>query len=140
MIYKNENMEKKIVQAHIECNSTGFYTIYCEEDFPFGFFGEGYTAEEAKKDFLNVFKRMRDRHFKQTGEFVDAEFTFVYDASAFLQHYKGILTLSGMSRMTGINKAQLSQYVCGKRHPSARTQEKIRRSVKNFAEELSHAM
>ena len=47
---------------------------------------------------------------------------------------------SGMSRMTGINKAQLSQYVCGKRHPSPRTQEKIKRSVQKFAEELSHAM
>ena len=128
------------VQAHIECNSDGFYSVYCDADFPFGFFGEGYTAEEAKADFLNVFYGMRDRHFKKTGEYVDAEFTFVYDASAFLQHYKGILTLAGMSRMTGINKAQLSQYVCGKRHPSARTQEKIRRSVKQFAEELSHAM
>lgn len=127
-------------QAHIECNSKGFYSVYCNADFPFGFFGEGYTVEEAKTDFLNVFYGMRDRHFKKTGEFVDAEFTFVYDASAFLQHYKGILTLSGMSRMTGINKAQLSQYVCGKRHPSPRTQEKIKRSVRKFAEELSHAM
>lgn len=114
--------------------------MYCEEDFPFGFFGEGYTVEEAKTDFLNVFYGMRDRHFEKTGEYVEAEFTFVYDASAFLQHYKGILTLSGMSRMTGINKAQLSQYVCGKRHPSPRTQEKIKRSVQKFAEELSHAM
>lgn len=66
----------------IECNNTGFYTVYTEEDFPFGFFGEGYTAEEAKADFLNVFYGMRDRHFKKTGEYVDAEFTFVYDASA----------------------------------------------------------
>lgn len=114
--------------------------MYCDADFPFGFFGEGNTADEAKTDFLNVFHGMRDRHFKKTGEFIDAEFTFVYDASAFLQHYKGILTLSGMSRMTGINKAQLSQYVCGKRHPSPRTQEKIKRSVQKFAEELSHAM
>jgi len=114
--------------------------VYCNADFPFGFFGERYTAEEAKTDFLNGFYGMRDRHFKQTGEYIDAGFTFVYDASAFLQHYKGILTLSGMSRMTGINKAQLSQYVCGKRHPSARTQERIRQSVKKFAEELSHAM
>ena len=137
---KNKAVECMKVQAHIECNSEGFYSVYCNADFPFGFFGEGYTAEEAKTDFLNGFYGMRDRHFKQTGEYIDAGFTFVYDASAFLQHYKGILTLSGMSRMTGINKAQLSQYVCGKRHPSPRTQERIRQSVKKFAEELSHAM
>jgi len=133
-------MKKEPIIAHIECNNTGFYTVYCEEELPFGIFGEGFSVEEAKKDFLNVFYGMRDRHFEKTGEYVEAEFTFVYDASAFLQHYKGILTLSGMSRMTGINNAQLSQYVCGKRHPSPRTQEKIKRSVQKFAEELSHAM
>ena len=131
-------MEKRMVQAHIECNNTGFYTVYCEEDSPFGFFGEGFSADEARVDFVECFKAMRDDYFEQTGEFIDAEFTFVYDASAFLQHYKGILTLSGMSRMTGINKAQLSQYVCGKRHPSPRTQEKIKRSVQKFAEMRRH--
>ena len=133
-------MEKQKFIAHIECNNTGFYTVYCEQELPFGIFGEGFSAEEAKKDFLELFDAMSEDHFERTGEKVEAEFTFVYDASAFLQHYKGILTLSGMSRMTGINKAQLSQYVCGKRHPSPRTQEKIKRSVQKFAEELSHAM
>jgi len=68
------------------------------------------------------------------------DFDFVYDTSAFLQQYKGLLTLSGLSRMTGINKAQLSQYVCGRRHPSPKTGEKIKASVKRFAEELAHAM
>lgn len=42
--------------------------------------------------------------------------------------------------MDSPNNAQLSQYVCGKRYPSPRTQERIRQSVKKFAEELSHAM
>ena len=77
---------------------------------------------------------------KNTGVNVEAEFEFVYDASAFLQHYKGILTLSGLSRITGINKVQLSQYVCGKRHPSPKTQKRIKTSVLSFAEELKHAL
>ena len=75
-------MEKKMVQAHIECNNTGFYTVYCEEDFPFGFFGEGFSAEEAKKDFLELFNVMSEDHYQRTGVKVDVEFTFVYDASA----------------------------------------------------------
>ena len=132
-------MNKKCV-AHIECNKDGFYSVYSEEDFPFGFFGEGNTAKEAKQDFLNLFEAMRKDHYLRTGELVEAEFVFVYDASAFLQHYKGILTLSGLSRITGINKVQLSQYVCGKRHPSEKTQRKIKASVISFAEELKHAM
>ena len=133
-------MGKQHFQAHIECNSNGFYTVYLEEDLPFGLFGEGYSAKEAKEDFLRVFESMRKLHLERTGENVEAEFEFVYDASAFLQHYKGLLTLAGLSRMTGINKGQLSQYVTGRRHPSPKTQERIKVSVQQFAQELSRAM
>lgn len=131
---------KKKCTAHIECGKDGYYSVYSEEDFQFGFFGEGHTAEEAKIDFLNLFDAMRKDHYQRTGEMVEAEFVFVYDASAFLQHYKGILTLSGLSRITGINKVQLSQYVCGRRRPSQKTQHRIKSSVISFAEELKHAM
>lgn len=132
-------MKKKCL-AHIECGKDGFYSVYTEEIFPFGFFGEGSNAQEAKEDFLNLFDAMRKDHFQRTGEMVEADFVFVYDASAFLQHYKGILTLSGLSSITGINKVQLSQYVRGRRHPSQKTQQKIKASVISFAEELKHAM
>lgn len=133
-------MEKKHIKAHIECNSNGFYTVYHNEDLPFGFFGEGNSAKAAREDFLATFEAMREDHLKRTGENVEAEFEFVYDASAFLQYYKGLLTLAGLSRMTGINKAQLSQYVTGRRHPSPKTQERIKLSVQQFAQELSRAM
>jgi hypothetical protein len=133
-------MEKKHITAHIECNNNGFYTVYFDEDLPFGCYGEGYSAKEAKDDFLRVFENMRKNHLERTGENVEVEFVFVYDASAFLQHYKGLLTLAGLSRMTGINRAQLSQYVTGRRHPSPKTQEKIKVSVQQFAQELSCAM
>ena len=126
--------------AHIECGNDGNYSVYFNEDLPFGCFGEGHTAEEAKNDFLGTFEAFRQDHLVRTGENIDAEFVFVYDASAFLQHYKGILTLSGLARITGINKVQLSQYVCGRRHPSQKTQKKIKTSVISFAEELKHAM
>ena len=133
-------MEKKHIKAHIECNGNGFYTVYHNENLPFGFFGEGNSAKAAREDFLATFEAMREDHLKRTGENVEAEFEFVYDASAFLQHYKGLLTLAGLSRMTGINKGQLSQYVTGHRHPSPKTQEKIKVSVQQFAQELSRAM
>lgn len=133
-------MEKRHIKAHIECNSNGFYTVYHNEDLPFGFFGEGYSAKEARQDYLDTFEAMRQDHYERTGENVEVEFEFVFDASAFLQYYKGLLTLAGLSKMTGINKAQLSQYVTGRRHPSPKTQEKIKISVQQFARELSQAM
>lgn len=133
-------MEKRHLTAHIECNNSGFYTVYLIEDLPFGCFGEGFSAKEAKEDFLRVFDGMRRKHQERTGENVEAEFSFVYDASAFLQEYKGLITLAGLAKITGINKAQLSQYVCGRRHPSPKTQERIKMGVLQFAQELSQAM
>lgn len=131
---------KTKITAHIECGNDGWYSVYFTEDLPFGCFGEGKSVKEAKEDFLSTFEGFRQLHLERTGENVEAEFEFVYDASAFLQHYKGLLTLAGLSRMTGINKAQLSQYVTGRRHPSPKTQERIKVSVQQFAQELSRAM
>lgn len=139
MLELTKTIKTKII-AHIEGGNDGWYSVYFNEDLPFGCFGEGRTIEDAKNDFLGTFEAFCKDHFERTGELVEAEFRFVYDASAFLQHYKGILTLSGLSRITGINKVQLSQYVCGRRHPSQKTQQKIKASVINFADELKQAM
>lgn len=68
--------------AYIENNSNGWYSVYCKEQLPFGFFGEGATIEEAKQDFLSAFEAFRNDHHKQTGEYVQATFTFVLDTSA----------------------------------------------------------
>lgn len=68
--------------AHVESNGNGYYSVYCEEQFPFGFFGEGYSIEEAKQDFIAVFEASCANHLKRTGEVVEASFTFVLDDSA----------------------------------------------------------
>lgn len=118
-------MEKRKVIAHIECNSTGYYTVYTNEEFPFGFFGEGNTAKEAMDDFVATFKAFRDDHNERTGEYIDAEFTFIYDASAILQEYKEIINLRALAEVTGISKAMLSQYACGTRHPKPAQRQRI---------------
>ena len=77
-----QTMEKRIAKAHVECNKQGWFSVYTEKEFPFGFFGEGCSAEEAVKDFLNVFAAMREDYFQSTGENIDAEFEFVYDTNS----------------------------------------------------------
>lgn len=130
----------KTIKAHIESNKQGFYSVYTEDDLPFGLIGEGKTVEGAKADFLKVYEEMRAAHRARTGLDLPATFMFVMDASAFLRHYKSVLPLAGLSRLTGVNKAQLSQYVCGTRRPSPKTQDKIKKAVKAFAEELSRSL
>lgn len=111
--------------AHIECNSTGFFSVYTNDEFPFGFFGEGYTVEEAKKDFIETFKAFRDDHKERTGEYIDAEFEFVYDTSALLQVYKDIINIRALADTTGISNVMLSQYARGVRHPRPAQRERI---------------
>lgn len=126
----------KEIEAHIESNGQGMYSVYVEENLPFGLLGEGTTIEEAKADFIAVYEEMREAHKARAGEEVSYKFRFVIDMSAFLANYKYILSLAGLSKLTGINKAQLSQYVCGTRRPSLKTQDKIKRALAGLGKEL----
>ena len=126
----------KTINAHIESNGQGMYSVYVEEDLPFGLLGEGLTIEEAKIDFLAVYEGMRAAHKARTGEDVSYEFRFITDLSAFLANYKYIMSLAGLSKLTGINKVQLSQYICGTRRPSPQTQDKIKKALAGLGQEL----
>lgn len=117
-------MSKKY-EAHVESNGAGWYSVYCNEEFPFGVFGEGATIEEAERDFLAVFNEMRAAHKERTGEDVQAEFTFVKDMSAVLQECKEYISFAYLAQLTGISKAMLSQYACGTRRPKPAQRERI---------------
>lgn len=120
---------KKVYQAHIESNGKGWYSIYTNEEFPFGFFGEGNSIESAKKDFLAVFEASAIKHKERTGIDINAEFEFVCDMSAILQECKNYISFAFLSKITGINKAMLSQYACGTRKPKAENREKIIKGI-----------
>ena len=88
------------------------YSVYVEEDLPFGLLGEELTIEEAKTNFLAVYEGMRAAHKAHTGEDVSYEFRFITDLSTFLANYKYIMSLAGLSKLTGINKGSyLSMFV-----------------------------
>ena len=89
---------KKNVKAHIECNGSGFYSIYVEHgDLPFNFFGDGETEQAAREDFMAVYEAMREDYKERTGVDVQAEFSFVKDMSTV-----NMLKISKL-RMGGVN-------------------------------------
>ena len=110
------NIIRKTI-AHIECNSTGYYFVYTNDKFPFGFFGEGKTKETAIEDFLALFEEMRIDHQKRTGEDIDRTFEFVMDITAILNEVKKYSNFKALSEVTGIRKEVLAQYASGKRIP-----------------------
>ena len=115
----------KEYEAHVESNGAGWYSVYCNDEFPFGVFGEGATIEEAERDFLAVFNEMRANYKERTGEDVEATFTFVKDISAVLQECKAYISFAYLAQITGISKVMLSQYACGTRKPKAAQRERI---------------
>ena len=108
----------------------------CEE-INYGLVGEGNTAKEAIDDWNKCYEAMKQAFADgKHGEFVEAEFEFAYDLASLLSFYAGRFTFSGLSRITGVSAAQLSQYANGYRHASPKTTEKIQNALHVFGNEL----
>jgi len=133
-------MEKIKVIALIERGTDGTYGVYYDTekyDLDYLCIGDGRTVEEAIDDFYVCYKEMKDLFKSENKYFKEAEFEFQYDTSSFLQFYTNYFSLAGISRLTGINKGQLSHYLTGHRSPSKRTIQKIDNSIHLFAKNLS---
>ena len=106
------------------------------ENIDFGLFGQGGTVKETIEDFYKSYEEMRQLYKDQKKQFTELDFDFKYDMASFLAYYGNVMTLAGLSRLTGVNKGQLSHYVTGYRKPGKKTTEKIEKSLHQFAEEL----
>ena len=119
-------MEKRKVTAVIERAGDGTYSIYMDaDDMGYLVTGTGKTVDEAMTMFKAGYDDMRKYHAEEGKEFEEVDFDYKYDMASFLSYYSKILSLAGMSRLTGINQQQLSHYVTGRRNPSAKTIEKM---------------
>lgn len=128
----------KKVKAIIERANDGNYSVYMNADnVSYLITGTGATAEDAIESFKENYEDMK-RYYKEEGKkFVELEFEYQYDMASFLSYFSKAFSLAGLSRITGINQGQLSHYVTGHRVPSARTKEKIQKSIYSFAADLS---
>lgn len=127
------------VKVYIYRESDGSYSCSVEDKAPinYGLIGEGKTVEEAIDEWNRMYMAMKQSYAEDGQEFVDAEFSFTYDVPSFLAYYGGIITFKGLSKLTGISAAQLSQYATGYRNPSHRTVIKIQNGLHSLANELS---
>ncbi len=107
-----------------------------------GFVCTANTFEELKKEVATGI----DFHIeglKQDGDEVPAVFSTSYNLiykwsiESLLWYYKGVLTLSALERITGINQTQLGHYAAGRSVPRKTQVEKIERSLHRLGNELS---
>ena len=128
------------IEVTIEKGDDNTYTAYIsgENTLPFGILGDGKSVNDAIIDFDKSFEEMKEYYARVGKEFPEnVEFSFKYDLASFLSYYSKILSLSGLEKLTGVNQGQLSHYVTGRRRPSKKTVNKIKKELHNFATEIS---
>lgn len=126
------------VKAVIERASDGTYSIYSDaDDLSYLITGTGKTVEEAKKCFEGGYVDMKRYYEKEGKPFEEVEMCYCYDMASFLSYYSKVLSLAGLSRLTGVNPQQLSHYVTGRRNPSPKTVKKIMNAIHAFGHDLS---
>ncbi|NDV79830.1 type II toxin-antitoxin system HicB family antitoxin [Dysgonomonas sp. 511] len=126
------------VDVIIERGKDGFYSAYMDyEGFDFGLNGQGDTVDEAIAVFMDAHKDMGELYNDEGKKYPDLEFNYRYDISSFLDYYSGILSKSGLEKVTGVNQKQLWHYAKGVRKPQKETVLKIQEKLHKFGEELS---
>lgn len=129
----------KTVRVFIERGKDGSYGAYMpdENNLSYGVIGDGDTAAAAIADFKAVYEDMKASFQKEGRPFEEVDFAFSYDLPSFLVYYADLLSYKGLSKLTGIAPAQLSQYISGYRNPSPKTTQKIQNALHAFGNELS---
>lgn len=126
------------VSAIIEMASDGNYSIYMDaEGMDYLVTATGASSKEAMEDFKRGYDEIKSTYERDGKAFEEVEFDFKYDMASFLSYYTQAFSLAGLSRITGINKGQLSHYATGHRKPSRSTIAKIQSSIQAFAKDLS---
>lgn len=113
----------------VEKTHTG-YSAYAEKHPIF-------TTGKTVADLLNNAIEAINLYFEEEGCFVDASgIQFEIDWQHFFQDYK-ILNARLLAERIGLNPSLLSQYIQGKKKPSARQQQKILEGIHQIGQELA---
>ena len=129
----------KKVKVYIVRESDGSYSSYMDDraNLPYGLIGEGSTVVEAMNEWNRAYDDMRKIFEEEGRNFPEVNFSFAYDVPSFLVYYAGKFSFAGLSKLTGVSAAQLSQYANGYRTPSPKTTAKIQAALHAFGQELN---
>jgi hypothetical protein len=130
-------MEQLKVKIIVERGNDGKYSAYMDYyELDFGLSGFGNTAKDAIVDFYESFEQEKRMCAAEGKPMPKLEFDIQYDVSSFLDYFTGILSKSGLEKITGINQKQLWHYSSGNRKPKAQTVYKIQERLHHFGKEL----
>jgi len=123
----------------LEKTTDGTYSAYLP-DLP-GCISTGDSILDIKNSIKEAvdfhIEGMRRENLSIPGEFEgDIILTYRMDLESLFEWFSGILTKSGVSKITGMNQSLISQYVSGIKTPSSKQTKKIERALHNLGHEL----
>ena len=125
-------------EAIIERAKDGTFSVYCISEM---FSGMGNSAEAAKADMrqqMDFYKKTAIEDNFSYPDFLNEDFEIVckFDTESLLEYYSGILSLSGLEKITGIHQKQLWNYLHRKSKPRKAQVEKIEKALHTLGSEL----
>ncbi|MDR0815603.1 MAG: DNA-binding protein [Bacteroidales bacterium] len=127
----------KKVKVIVERGADNKFCAYMDcDELSFGLIGSGNSVKDTIEDFYIAYHEAKEILRPKGKEVPELEFDFQYDICSFLDFYAGILSKSGLEKITGINQKQLWHYSSGGRKPKPATAKKIQESVYRFADDL----
>ena len=134
-------MEKKkeTLAVIIEMASDGTFNCYIEdEDKDFGPCGYGDTSEEAIRSFCEACALMCEEHAKDGRVIPEYDYVFKYDLRSFFDYFD-CFNVKKIAEMSGINYAQLNQYLTGRRNASRKQYERLAGCIRKITVDLEKA-
>ena len=94
--------------------------------------------KESIQDAVNYhIEGMREEHLEIPEIFQrEYELTYKMDIASLFDWFSGVLTKSGISRLTGMNQSLISQYASGIKRPSSKQTRKIENALHRLGQEL----
>jgi len=127
-------MEKLIINIGCSKNHFGAYAENAK-----GVYGAGDTVAETKQSILDAINLLKEYNEPENVPDIlkgGYEIVYKYDAESLFNHYKPILTMSGMEKLTGINQRQLQHYSSGLKKPRHAQLKKIETALHSLGQEL----
>lgn len=123
----------------LEKTSVGGYSAYLPE-LP-GCVSTGESIDEIKCNIKEAIdfhiEGMRMENLQVPVGFDEMfDLSYKMDIAALFEWFSGILTKSGVSKITGMNPSLISQYVSGIKTPSNKQTKKIEQALHNLGQEL----
>jgi hypothetical protein len=122
----------KKVKVIIERGTDGFSAYTVDKFDNFALFGFGDSVEKTIDDFKIAYDEIK----ASLDNVPELQFEFCYDVASFLDYFSGMLSKSGLQKITGINQKQLWHYAMGRSKPRPKTTLQIQTKLHHFADEL----